>query len=184
MYFHWASQTLLKNSRYTQPYGTRLCYKVCVQVQGAANCTHGVRQCMKCFVFFHLDGWWIARVIPPHQRAEQPTSLVHSRAPHVLLLHPGVLGVEPHGLQHSLHHVLAAVRLPARVAAVRQLLQHPARPSLDSCSVQRQAAAGMEAQHNDASKHAGTRGLRGTPSPEGAGRGSAATRWMRSMGDT
>ncbi len=39
MYFHWASQTLLKNSRYTQPYGTCLCYKVCVQVQGAANCT-------------------------------------------------------------------------------------------------------------------------------------------------
>jgi hypothetical protein len=30
MYFHWASQTLLKNSRYTQPYGTCLCYKVCV----------------------------------------------------------------------------------------------------------------------------------------------------------
>jgi hypothetical protein len=43
--FHWASQTQLKNSRYTQPYGTCLCYKVCVQVQGAANCTHGVRQC-------------------------------------------------------------------------------------------------------------------------------------------
>jgi hypothetical protein len=54
MYFHWASQTLLKNSRYTQPYGTCLCYKVCVQVQGAANCTHGVRQCMKCFVFVRL----------------------------------------------------------------------------------------------------------------------------------
>ncbi len=51
MCFHWASQTLLKNSRYTQPYGTRPCYKVCVQVQGAANCTNGVRQCMKCFVF-------------------------------------------------------------------------------------------------------------------------------------
>ncbi len=30
MYFHWASQTLLRASRYTQPYGTSLCYKVCV----------------------------------------------------------------------------------------------------------------------------------------------------------
>jgi hypothetical protein len=46
-----STQTLLKNSRYTQPYGTCLCYKVCVQVQGASNCTHGVKQCMKCFVF-------------------------------------------------------------------------------------------------------------------------------------
>ncbi len=54
MYFHWASQTLLKNSRCTQPYGACLCYKVCVQVQGAANCTHGVRQCMKCAVFVCL----------------------------------------------------------------------------------------------------------------------------------
>jgi hypothetical protein len=45
---------LLKNSRYTQPYETCLCYKVCVQVHGAANCTHGVRQCMKCFVLVRL----------------------------------------------------------------------------------------------------------------------------------
>jgi hypothetical protein len=30
MYFHWASQTLLRNSRYTQPYGTCPCSKVCV----------------------------------------------------------------------------------------------------------------------------------------------------------
>jgi hypothetical protein len=34
---HWASQSLLKNSRYTRPYGTCLCYKVCVQVQGASK---------------------------------------------------------------------------------------------------------------------------------------------------
>jgi hypothetical protein len=54
MYLHWASQTLLKNIRYTRPYGTCLCYKVCVQVQGAANCTHGVRQYIKCFVFVCL----------------------------------------------------------------------------------------------------------------------------------
>ena len=38
MYFHWASQTQLKNSRYTQPYETCLCYDVCVQVPGAAEC--------------------------------------------------------------------------------------------------------------------------------------------------
>jgi hypothetical protein len=40
--FHWASQTLLKNSSKTQPYGTCVCYKVCVPVQGASNCTYGV----------------------------------------------------------------------------------------------------------------------------------------------
>jgi hypothetical protein len=49
MYFQWASQTLLKNSMHTQPYGTCLCYKVCVQVQGASDCTHGVGQCMRCW---------------------------------------------------------------------------------------------------------------------------------------
>jgi hypothetical protein len=57
MCFHWASQTLLKNrdSRYTQPYGTCLCYKVCVQVQGAAYCTHHyVRQCVKCYMPFFI----------------------------------------------------------------------------------------------------------------------------------
>lgn len=127
-------------------------------------------------------GWVVVcKSRPSTSTCRAATSLVHAGAPHVLLLHPGVLGVEPHGLQHSLHHVLAAVRLPARVAAVRQLLQHPARPPLDSCSAQRQAA-GMgsrrEAQHNNASKHADTRGLRGTPSPEGAGRGSVAKRWI------
>jgi hypothetical protein len=37
MYVHRASQTLLKNSRYTQPYGTCLCNKVCGQVQGDAG---------------------------------------------------------------------------------------------------------------------------------------------------
>ncbi len=30
MHFHLASQTLVKNSRYTQPHGTCLCYKVSV----------------------------------------------------------------------------------------------------------------------------------------------------------
>jgi hypothetical protein len=51
MCFPWASQALLKNSRYTQPYGTCLCYKVSLQVQGASNCTYGVRHCKKCCVF-------------------------------------------------------------------------------------------------------------------------------------
>ncbi len=54
VYLHRASLTLLKNSRYTQPYGACLRYKVCVQVQpeGASDCTHGVERCMKCFVWF------------------------------------------------------------------------------------------------------------------------------------
>jgi hypothetical protein len=38
MYFHWASQPLLKNSRYAQPYGRCLCYKVCVYGRCACIC--------------------------------------------------------------------------------------------------------------------------------------------------
>jgi hypothetical protein len=74
--FHWTSQTLLKNSRYIQPYGACLCYKGCVQVQGASNCTHGVRQCMKCFVFACVKrggrGGWGVYQCPPVPQGPPP----------------------------------------------------------------------------------------------------------------
>ncbi len=44
MYCHGASrsQTLLRTSRYTQPYGTCHCFKVCALGQDASSCTQGV----------------------------------------------------------------------------------------------------------------------------------------------
>jgi hypothetical protein len=84
-------------------------------------------------------------------RRPPPPPLPSSPPPHVQLLHAHILGVEPHGLQHRLHHVLAAVGLPPRLAAVRELLQDAAGPALD----------------------AGVRGV-GLHGPQGAGQGAGA----------
>jgi hypothetical protein len=40
MYSDWASQALLRNSRYTQPYETCLCYKVCASSDSGVRHVH------------------------------------------------------------------------------------------------------------------------------------------------
>jgi hypothetical protein len=80
--FHWASQMILKNSRYTQPYGTCLCYKVCVQVQVVSQ----LRECGRgrgCSIKQRGHSPSPVQLVPMKTRVMTPSelSLQHKRPP-------------------------------------------------------------------------------------------------------
>jgi hypothetical protein len=86
LHFHWASQTPLRNSRYSQPYGTRPCYKMCVLVHSATHCTHSARGNGSLFgcVCRKVEGTpkvtHVVAVMPPPASRKRAPQAQHSHA--------------------------------------------------------------------------------------------------------